>query len=201
MSLEKLLAKIITDAEAEAEAILTDARAEVARMERESAAKAEELRLEQLEEARRSAEKERMRVLSNARISARMRILAVKRELLDEVAKTAGQRIEQLSDAEFHAWFKGLLLANAQSGREELRPAKVDRQRFSGKLLSEVNQELRKLGLEGKLEISPVDASVIRGCVLREGEVETILGVEILVKKAFEEREDELARILFKEPV
>ncbi len=199
MSLEKLLDKIRSDGRAEAEAILAEAHAEAGRIEAEALDAAGEIRLEQRAKARRSAERESMRILSNARSTARMTVLATKRGILARVVDTARNRIEQLPDAEYRAWLKTLLLSGARSGNEEIQPAAADRHFLDAKFLAEVNEELAGRGLAGNLRMSPDDARAARGCVMREGGVEINLSVDILLQQAFQDTEDELAGVLFEE--
>lgn len=199
MSLEKLLDKIKSGGIAEAEAILAEARAEARRIEEEAGARAAEVRLEQIAEARRSAERESMRRASNARNSARIAVLAAKQEMLARVVEAARERIEKLPGPEYRAWLKRLLLENARSGDEEIMPAAADRHLFDAEFMGEVNKELNRRGLQGNLRLSPGDARAARGCVMRLGGVEINLSVDILVKQAFQDVEDELAGILFEE--
>jgi V/A-type H+-transporting ATPase subunit E len=199
MSLEKLLDKIKSDGIAEAEAILAEARTEARRIEEETAVRARDIHLEQFAAARRSAERESMRRVSNARSSARIAVLAAKQEMLARVVEAARERLEKLSDAEYRAWLKVLVLESALSGREEIVPAVADRPLFDTEFMAEVNKELAQRGLQGNLRLSADDARAARGCVIREGGVEINLSVDILLKQAFQDTEDELAGILFEE--
>ncbi len=197
MSLEKLLEKIRADGRAEAEAMLAEARAEAARIKAEGEARGGQIRLAQIEEAERAANRDKLRLLGDARMAARMRLLGAKRELLDEVVETARRSIEELSEAEYRAWLKSLLLGGAASGNEELLPAAKDRRLFTKEFLAEINRELKKKGLAGRVSLSPEDSRARRGCILREGGIETDLSVDSLLAQTFDEMEGQLIEILF----
>ncbi len=198
MSLEKLLEKIRSDSQAEADGVLAVARAEAARMEAEASNAADNIQSEQITKARNMAKRESMRILSNARSAARMTVLAAKRDMLARIMESARARIEQLSDPDYRAWLKDLLLAGARSGNEEILPAATDRHLFDAKFLREVNNELTGRGLAGTLKLSADDARAARGCVIREAGVEINLSVDILLAQAFRDTEDELAGLVFK---
>ncbi len=197
MSLEKLLEKIKSDSQAEADAILAEARAAAARVEAEASNAAGNVRSQQKAKARNAAERESMRIISNARSAARMKVLAAKRDILTRIMEGARARIEQVSDADYRAWLRGLLLAGARSGNEEILPAALDRHLFDAKFLREVNKELTSRGLAGNLKLSADDARGARGCVMREAGVEINLSVDILLAQAFQDAEDELASLIF----
>ncbi len=199
MSLKKLLEKILADGRAEAEAILAEARAEAERLGREESAKAEEIRLEQVAAARRAAEGEAMRLISNARSSARLDALAAKRQIMELTLEAARERMENLPGAEYAEWMKRQILSGLQSGREDIVPAAADRALFTEAFVSELNRESAARGLEANLRLSGEDTRAARGCVLREGGVETNLTLDTLLQQAFKEAEDELADFLFKE--
>ncbi len=199
MSLEKLLEKIQADGATEAEAILAQARDEAGRIKREAAEESEAIRQAQVKDAELLARRHQLRIMSAARMSARMRVLEVKRELLDQVAVETAAKIEKMTDEVYRAWLKDLLLESIRTGREELLPAAVDRSLLDAKFLAEINEALQASGREGRVTVSAQDSRSVLGIVLREGGIETDLSVAALLAQAFEAGESELAKILFGE--
>ncbi|MHB8780087.1 MAG: V-type ATP synthase subunit E [Candidatus Geothermincolia bacterium] len=198
MSLERLLERLQGDARAEAEAIMERARLQAETLTAEAKLKVDAERSAIVAVAIWEARAEARRIVSNARRGMRMDILRTKEMLLAEAHERATGAFAALPPDEFGEWLGDRIAAAADSGREEVLCSRYDRQLIAG-LMDRVNEKLVSRGLPGELRLSAEDARVARGCVLREGGLETNLSVEAAIERAYRDSEDSLAAELFGE--
>jgi vacuolar-type H+-ATPase subunit H len=92
MSLEKILDKIIDDANAEADKILVESREKAEKIKEEAEKKASELAEALVEEAERQGQLEASRLITQARLETKINILSRKKELIQEVMEKAFQK-------------------------------------------------------------------------------------------------------------
>jgi len=92
MSLEKILDKIIDDANAEADKILVESREKAEKIKEEAEKKASELADALVEEAERQGQLEASRLITQARLESKINILSRKKELIQEVMEKAFQK-------------------------------------------------------------------------------------------------------------
>jgi len=85
MSLEKIVEKIIADARAEGEKIMLESRRKAEEIREAARKEAEEKAAARLNEADREARLQASRIVTQARLEKKLRVLAQRRELLDEV--------------------------------------------------------------------------------------------------------------------
>jgi vacuolar-type H+-ATPase subunit H len=89
MSLEKIVEKIIADARAEAEQIILETRARAEGIKKAAQEEAEKRAAAFLQEAEREARLQAGRIVTQARLEKRMKILLEKRALLEQVLTRA----------------------------------------------------------------------------------------------------------------
>jgi len=92
MSLEKILYKIIDDANVEAEKILVESREKAEKIKEEAEKKASELAGALIEEEERQGQLEASRLITQARLETKINILSLKKELIQEVMEKAFQK-------------------------------------------------------------------------------------------------------------
>jgi len=92
MSLEKILDKIIDDANAEADKVLVESREKAEKIKEEAEKKASELADALVEEAERQGQLEASRLITQARLETKINILSRKKELIQEVMEKAFQK-------------------------------------------------------------------------------------------------------------
>ncbi len=199
MSLEKLLEKIEEDARAEAEEIMAKARREAEEIRRRGKEEAGRAGENILAAFRERGERERVRMVSAARMENRLAILAAKERILEETLQKTVQAMEEMPREEYRAWLKSILANHAVTGKEEVIPSSFDRELLQDGLLQEINQTIDSMGKRGELRLSTDEAPFKRGVILREGNVYTRLSVESLLREAGERNEEEVLKILFGE--
>ena len=198
MSADKLTARIIEDARAEAERIIASAKKEAARLAVDTAEKAEANAAELLEKARVNAAETVRRRMLTASLDARKNSLASRRRVLDSAFEGAAKRIAELSDADAGKLVVSAVLASDASGDEKVCFSKSDEKRFADiKLVDSLNAALKKAGRRGELSFGGASDRIASGALL-VGEITDIdCSFESLLASFREEREQDVARELF----
>lgn len=197
MSVEKIVEKILEDARAEAQAILKGAEREASRIVADGEVEGDRVRRSVLKEAREEAERRCQQVLAEARIKARQRVLAVRRRAVDRVFEEALRRLQGLPPRRYVEVLKRLILEAAETGREEIVLSREDRAQLPPSFLDELNEELRKQGKPGELRLSEDARSLGGGAVLRGSRVEINASFPVLIERARERLEIDVAKVLF----
>jgi vacuolar-type H+-ATPase subunit E/Vma4 len=94
MSLEKILDKILEEAGSEAERIVMESRRKAEEITQNARKEAEMQASAILEKAERQGNLEASRLVTQARLEKRIRLLGCKRDLIDEVLEKAFQKLE-----------------------------------------------------------------------------------------------------------
>lgn len=194
------------EAEQVVEKILADARAEAKKIAKQAGEKetAEQDRLtEQLKEfkkqtkliAQKAGEDEESHILAAARMDISMQLLAEKRKILDEVFEQAHQRLGDLPDDEYRAFYTKLMLEAVETGDEEVVVDKNEK-RIDQEFIKQVNRELGT-GFKGNLRLSDEKRDLGSGFILKRGKIKTNVSVNVLLDQARKELEIELAKELF----
>ncbi len=95
MSLESILDKIGREAQAEREGIIRESREKAEQLRSEAELEAGELSQRLLKESAREAELEAHRLVTQARLQKRLRLLSLKKELVDKVLDQAFERQDE----------------------------------------------------------------------------------------------------------
>lgn len=196
---DKLKEKILAEAQSYADGVLGEAgqRAAqaVAKGEQETAARKKAL----LEQFSRQAEERRRRAVTIAELDARKAILSAKEEMIEDTFTQALGRLQNLDDSSYREIVSPMLLAAAQSGREEIIVSAHDRARYTPDFIAEVNKALAQQGKEGKLTLSVEAREMQGGFVLRAGDIEINASFNSILRMQRDQLEPEVAAVLFPE--
>ncbi len=196
MPIEKITERIIQDAKKEAEELKKEARAKAKLITDEGEKEAKSLSLQIIQKAKREAIEEAKRITALARLAARDEVLAEKRKILEEVFKSAWEKILNLPDKEYLFLMKKLLHKAISLGTEEIITSPSERKYFNEDFLREVNAELVKKGKEGKIKLSLESREIKGGFILRSGRVETNCSLSTFLEDLKGEIESEVLKIL-----
>jgi len=197
MALEDIIKKISEDDRSEADVILSQARAEADAIREKAQQRADELRSEMTRKAQERAREHANRVEVLAGLEQRKNVLKEKKKLIEEAFTKAEERIVGLSPGEYQAFLRPLILGAVESGTEEIVPSAAHRHLFSMNFVNSLNDEL---GPEkGHLQLSEESGNFSGGFILREGNMETNLTLESLIKSERDNLEPSVAGILFGE--
>ena len=197
MSADKIVEKIISDARAEAQRILDDARREADHRRAWGEEDADRVSGPLLQRAKVEAERRARMHLSLAQLAARNEILAARRKALDQVFEEAYARIARVPDKDYLQFLTRLLVRSAPQGDEEIIVSTADRAKLDSGFLQSVNQDLKEAGKKGNLRLAAETRELGGGLMLKSNQYEVALTFSMLLRQARERLETEVARILF----
>jgi V/A-type H+-transporting ATPase subunit E len=195
MDTEQVVEKILSEAQAEADKIKSEAREKAAGQEAELAAELESFRKETETLAEKASEEKKRRMLATARMDTRKALLSCKVALLNEVFDKAREKIKELPEEQYHEFVESLMHKAIESGDEEVIIGAEDG-RLSNGLIKSINRKLGP-GFKGNLQLSSDTADIDGGFILRRGNIQVNVSVGVLLAEAKEQMEIELAAELF----
>lgn len=193
MNASKVIEKILSDAQAEAEKIKKEADEKETSEQVELAEQLEEYEKQTEILAQKSGEERKMRLLAAARMEIAKDFLGEKRKILDEVFEQAKIQFTNLPDEEYRNVMAQLMKKAAESGDEEVIIDKKEK-RINDKLINQVNQQL---GNKGNLKLSEEKGNLGAGFILKRGKIKNNVSLQVLLDEARKELEIELAKELF----
>ena len=193
---EKLIEKILGDAQRDAEASWADVEA-----------KKQALRDKTLREIeRRKAEIERMadetiaenkkRMAAVYDLEYRKQLLAAKQEMMQKARGAALARLRALDDESYIALMKKRLLECASSGTGAIAVSPGET-RLNEAFLADVNAELKKTVGRGEVKLLPERRDIDGGFVYIDGGMEIDVSLRALMDEAWQQAETQVAAVLF----
>lgn len=218
--LDKITARILAEAQAEADRILAEAQAECDRIAADYAARAEQIRNTLTEETASDAKEYILRAKSTAATNKRNLILQTRGELIDDAFASALAHVNSLDAEKYGEILVGLLCAafleQIEAEKHALRfsheddtvePAAYevilnvrDRDRLGDAVVRAAKKKLAAKVDPAKLEklmLSTKTAVIDGGLVLRCGDVETNCSLTLIFAELREKLEAEVGRALF----
>lgn len=189
MSKEAIVERILSDAEAEAQAIVREAEEKAAQIAAENAARIEKLRVEAEAEVSERGERIRAGKEATARLDGAKILLAEKRRAIDAVYERALDELVGLNEKDFLSLTERLLNKYAEEGDEIV----------FAKLYGYIDA-VKKFPVftERKLKISDERANVQGGFILRGKKADRDLSFPSLLNEDREKYQSEIAQELFK---
>ncbi len=188
---EQVIEKILSDAKAEAQKLEKEAEAKQAQQQEETDKRLEEYNKETQTIAHKAGEDAREQVLSAARMELAKEELAEKVKILDEVFVEVRKQLNKLSDDEYRKLMAKLMAGAIETGDEEVI-IDTNEKRIDQSLIDQVNSHKKSdLKLAGRRE------DIGGGFVLKRGKIKNNLSLDILLAQAREQLEIELAGKLF----
>lgn len=197
MPLEKIIERIISEAQEEAKQIRKEAKDKAKEIIGEGKKEALQRREEILAAAKNRAENNKRGIISQARLESRNSILKIKREILDTVFKQALEELLSLSSSRYRALLKNLLLKTEKIGRAKIISSPSSRKYFDSRFISEVNEALKKEGKETRLELATETRPLPRGFILQANGIEINYSFPVLLESVREKLEPEVFKIIF----
>ena len=143
-------------------------------------------------------EEEKREKLIRTRSEERRKILALKRELMDETFRQAEQIFSNLDREEYLSLLKSSLLSSIDSGNEEIIISSRDKELIEESFIEKLKKELKKKGKEGELKFSPILGEKERGFILKKEGMQVNCTFSSLFSSLKDELEIEVAKRLFK---
>jgi len=195
MDAQKVIEKILSDAKAEAAKIDSEVREKQAGEQAGLEQQLTDYRAQTKALAEKAGKDEKLHILAAARMQIAKEYLAEKRKILDEVFEQARRRVQSLPDGEYRGLMVQLMVAAAETGEQEVVIGNKE-SRIDDSLLQEVNGKLAASG-KGNLRLSEHRQNLAGGFILKRGKIKTNVSIDVLLDRARKELEIELAGRLF----
>ncbi len=193
---EKLIEKILSDAQADADRYLRDAEEKRLRMHDELMRDIDKQRALIEKEADAAAQENKRRLAAVNDLESRKQLLAAKQEMMARARKLAFEMLCSVGDAEYIALMKKKLLGCAKTGRGTIAVSKNEK-RLNEAFLSGVNAELKKTAGKGEVAFSPEKSDIAGGFIYKDGGMEINVSLEALLDEAWRDSEADAAKLLF----
>ena len=182
---QNIIDKILSDARAEAAKIEEAAMAEAEAIISAAQAKAEKEAIKAEEAGKDDAEKAASKEISSAQMKAKQMILATKQQCIEEIVAAAKAQLNGLEGAEYKVVILSMLTgAKVEEGSEIVLSA-VDKEAFG--------KDIEKLGYKVAEETREVGS----GFVIKKGDIEYNYSFESIISVEKEDIDQAAAKILF----
>lgn len=196
MGLEDIIKSIEMKSSQEVDKIKKETNKEKEKILIQAEKEANKLKNETEERFKKEGEEEKRKRVIRARSEEKKETLNLKRELINEVFKLAEKKLSSLNKKEYLALLKDSLLANIDSGNEEIVFSPEDKKLIEGEFINNLRKNLKEKG--EKIKISYGLDGEEKGFV--------IMKEDMLINRTFsnffsflrEELEIEVAKKLFK---
>ncbi len=175
-------ASITENAQAQAEAVLTDCRAKA---EQEAAAI--------VARGKAQAETKEERLVNTARLEAKKELLGAKQAMVDEAFSRALEQLGKLEQGKLTALLAGLAATASSNGCEQVILSEKDRTACGAQVVEQANTLLKG----GKLTLSEESRPMAGGVILKDDKIETNCSFEVLLHLKREELTAQVAGVLF----
>ena len=197
-NLEKLVAKIIEDANIKAEAILKEAKDNEILLIEKKTKDAEVVKNQMIEKTKVEAIMVSRRIISNSQLTVRNEKLVAKQKMIDKVFENALEKLMAMNDNEYLELIKKYLLSMPIAGDEEIILPGKYKSIVSDEYLSKINISLKTNGKIGELKFSSDDRDIKSGFIVLKNGIEINNTFESLVNSLRDELEPEIVNALFK---
>jgi V/A-type H+-transporting ATPase subunit E len=197
---EKLIEKILGDAQRDAEATWADAEAKKQAL-REKALRDMDRRKSEIERmADNSIAENKKRMAAVYDLEYRKQLLSAKQEMMHKVRAMTLEKLRSLDDTAFLKLMKQRLLSCATSGTGAIAvaPGEV---RLDAVFLADVNAALKKTTGRGELTLLSERRNIADGFVYVNGGMEIDVSLEALLSEAWQQTETQVASALFEQYV
>ncbi|MGI6029492.1 MAG: V-type ATP synthase subunit E [Candidatus Heteroscillospira sp.] len=190
--IEKITARILADAQTEADAVKAEAEARCAQIRGEYDKKAQEEYWRLVRSGVADCEARVQRLGRTAEMEAKKNLLALKQELVSAAFDQAVEQVRAMPQEQYVEFLARLAAKASDSKGEELVMAPRDA--GLGEAVAESANEL--LG-GGKLRYDGATREMLGGVVLRDGDIEINCSIETLVAQYRYELASQVAEVLF----
>ena len=191
--IEKITARIETDAKAEVAGILREAEEKAAAIREQYKVQAEAEAKAAAAGGKEAAKRQGERLESAAGMEAKKRMLAAKQACLDEAFDKAQSKLLALPDGEYAELLAKLAVKAAKTGKEEILLSAKDRKRVGEQVVSKANA----LGKGMALTLGKETRDMAGGLILRDGSVEINCAFETQMRVLRESMASDVAALLF----
>ena len=199
MALEKLIAGIRAEAEAEASDIIETAREEAATIIADARRQAEnEAAILQAKRLAASRQEANQRV-SQPQLIAQKKTLNARQTQLQQVLSDCRQRLRSLSGDKLQHWLSEQIVASSMEGNEQLSAPRYSREWLDDEWVTQVNRHLKAHGKKGALQLHFRNQPDDHEFVLQHQHFEIIISMENTIAGIMADQPAKIAAMLFTE--
>ena len=195
--IEKILAHIKSESDAECEAVERASEEECKRIRAEYAETEQEEYRKLLDTGKKEAERRFERLKSLAALESKKHILATQQEMVTEAFAYAANKLLELPRGEYIAFLAGQASAASLTGKETIILSPSDYSGCGKDVLDAANAALKAAGKTASLTLSEKTADIRGGLILSSGDIEVNCSVDALVAEYRNELSPAVASVLF----
>ena len=193
---EKLIEKILADAQRDAESVWADADEKKQTM-RDKVMRDIERRKAEIERmAADSVVENKKRMAAVYDLEYRKQLLSAKQEMMQQARELALTKLRALDDKSYLKLMKQRLIACAASGTGGIAVAPGET-RLNAAFIADVNAWLKQSAGQGSVTLLPEPRDISGGFVYVSGGMEIDVSLEALLDEAWQQSETEVAAVLF----
>lgn len=190
---EKIIAHIMSDAQAQADAILAQAQEKCALIRDDYAKKAADAYGERIRTGVNACADAASSVERLERMEAKKSLLALKQEMISRSFEKAEKMLVSLPEDKYVSLLASLAAKSSSTGDEEIVLNAADRERVGKAVVKAANERLGS----GRLTLSKDAGDFDGGLILRRGNIEVNCTAELLVELCRGEMSAAIAGVLF----
>lgn len=195
--IEKLVARILADAENECAAVKKESDERCAAIKADAEKKAQDEYWRLVREGVKDTEQRVQRMDRTARLEARKSVLNMKQETVSRAFELAKDKIAELPERDYVGFLAREAADAAVTGQEEVILCKRDRDNVGAKAVKAANELLAAKGMPGLLTLSDKTREMAGGLVLKQGDIEVNCTVDTLLDLIRGELAARVAEVLF----
>ena len=195
--IEKLVARILADAENECAAVKKESDERCAAIQADAEKKAQDEYWRLVREGVKDTEQRVQRMDRTARLEARKSVLNMKQETVSRAFELAKDKIAELPERDYVGFLAREAADAAVTGQEEVILCKRDRDNVGAKAVKAANELLAAKGMPGLLTLSDKTREMAGGLVLKQGDIEVNCTVDTLLVLIRGELAARVAEVLF----
>ena len=180
--IDKITARIVADAQQEAEILLAEAKVEGQEIIERHDRQAQDQYWKLVTAGRREADGKADRMRRMASMEARKQVLGLKQELVEEALDRTVQYFLDLPEDQYVDLLAQFVVRAAKSGREQLIFSPKDRGLYGKKVTIRANEALGAKGMEAELTMSEEAREMSGGVIVTDGLVDVNCSFDAMIE-------------------
>lgn len=195
--IEKITARIAADAQAEVLAVRAASDDKCAEIKADGERRAQAEYWKVVSEGAKETEQRAFRVERTAKLEAKKSILSMKQQAVSSAFELALKKIASLPEQDYVGFLANQAAQAVITGEEQIIMGGDDRARCGAKVVKAANEQLVKMGREGRLTLSEITRPMSGGLILKQGDIEVNCTLDTLLELSRGELAAQVAEVLF----
>ena len=195
--LDKITERILSEARADADAVIAEAKGQAEEIMVNYEAEAKAAYDERLAKGKADAASGADRKERTARLQAKKDILSAKQELIDKAYALAQEQLLEMSAEEYTGFLADKACKASINGNEQIVLNKKDREAIGEAVAAAANAKLAGAGKPANMTLSEETADILGGLFLKKGDISVNCSIETLLAIGREDLDARVAGILF----